>query len=82
MLETGLVKPLEIGDNGAPLTIPEDDGDFENISDVRRGKCGVVPLYKSRVVMGEVGCGKAGERATVPGPGEFLYAYVIIVRSQ
>jgi hypothetical protein len=42
----GLVKPLvEVGDNGTPLLMrPEDDEDFERISDVRRSNPGVEPV--------------------------------------
>lgn len=35
------------------------DGDLERMSDVRRKWIGVIPEYNSRVLMGEVGCGRA-----------------------
>lgn len=56
----GLAKPLDEGDNGTPLTVPDVDGDLDTPSVLR--KCGVPPAYKSRVLIGDVGCGKAGER--------------------
>jgi hypothetical protein len=62
-----LVKPpLEAGDNGNPLTVPAADGDLERRSDVRRS-CGIEPVYRSRVVSGDAGCGSAGERDATGG---------------
>jgi hypothetical protein len=72
MFETGLVKPLvEAGDIGTPLTSPEPDGDLERRSVVRR-RWGVAPVYKSRVVIGEEGCGKAGDRESGASPGDAI----------
>lgn len=48
--------------------MPEVDGDLE-IPSVRR-KCGVAPEYKSRALIGDCGCGKAGEREGGAIPGE------------
>jgi hypothetical protein len=36
----GLVKPLDVGDSGMPLTVVEADGDLESRSGARL-KCGV-----------------------------------------
>jgi hypothetical protein len=80
IFETGLVKPLvEAGDIGTPLTSPEPDGDLERRSVVRR-RWGVAPVYKSRVVIGEEGCGKAGDRESGASPGDaILHGNVIII---
>ena len=64
----GLANPLLDGDNGTPLTVPEVDGDLEIPSALR--KCGVALAYKSRVLIGDCGCGKAGEREGGAIPGE------------
>jgi hypothetical protein len=70
MLGTGLVKPLvELGDSGAPRV--EDDGDLERRSEVRRND-GAAELYKSRILMGECGCGSPDVRDGGPNTGEFL----------
>lgn len=45
------MKPLEVGDNGTPLTTPEADGDLESISDVRLRWWGVLLVYISRIVL-------------------------------
>lgn len=68
------MKPLvEVGDSGTPLMMPEEDGDLERSSEVRRSSPGVGPVYKSRVVIGECGCGNpVGERDSGPSPGEFM----------
>lgn len=77
ILETGLVKPLvDDGDIGTPLTSPDPDGDLERRSVVRR-RCGVAPVYKSRVVIGE-GCGRAGERESGASPGDAILRENII----
>jgi len=83
IFETGLVKPLvDVGDMGTPLVNPEPDGDLERRSVVRR-RCGCAPEYKSRVVIGEEGCGKAGERESGASPGDaILRENVIILRTQ
>jgi hypothetical protein len=66
------VKPLvEIGDIGTPLVNPEPDGDLERRSAVRR-RCGCAPEYKSRVVIGVEGCGRAGERESGASPGDAI----------
>lgn len=68
----GLVKPLvDGGDNGTPLTAPDSDGDRERRSEVRR-RCGVAPVYKSRVVIGDPGWGKAGDRLGGASPADGL----------
>jgi hypothetical protein len=78
ILETGLVKPLvDVGDIGTPLTSPDPDGDLERRSVVRR-RCGVAPVYKSRVVIGEEGCGRAGERESGASPGDAILREKII----
>lgn len=72
ILETGLVKPLVgDGDIGTPLTSPDPDGDLERRSVVRR-RWGVAPAYKSRVVIGEEGCVRAGERESGASPGDAI----------
>ena len=72
IFEIGLVKPLvEVGDIGTPLTSPEPVGDLERRSVVRR-RCGCAPEYKSRVVIGEEGCGRAGERESGASPGDAI----------
>jgi len=44
----GLVKPpLDEGDKGTPLRLPDADGDLETKSEVRR-RWGVAPVYMSR----------------------------------
>lgn len=53
---------------GTPLTVPDADGDLDIPSVLR--KCGVAPAYKSRVLIGDDGCGKAGEREGGAIPGE------------
>jgi hypothetical protein len=68
----GLVNPLfEEGDSGTPLAFPEIDGVLKRRSEVRR-KCGVAPVYRSRVVIGDAGCGRAGERESGASPGDAL----------
>jgi hypothetical protein len=59
----GLEKPLvvDVGDSGTPLTADEREGDLERRSEVRRS-WGVALVYKSRVLIGNPGCGKAGDR--------------------
>jgi len=79
MFETGLAKPLvEVGDIGTPLTSPEPDGDLERRSVVRR-RCGVAPVYKSRVVIGDEGCGRAGERESGASPGDAILCQNVII---
>jgi hypothetical protein len=72
MFETGLAKPLvETGDIGTPLTSPEPEGDLERRSVVRR-RSGVAPVYKSRVVIGDEECGRAGDRESGASPGDAI----------
>jgi hypothetical protein len=79
IFEIGLVKPLvEVGDIGTPLTSPEPVGDLERRSVVRR-RCGCAPEYKSRVVIGEEGCGRAGERESGASPGDAILRENIII---
>jgi hypothetical protein len=79
MFETGLVNPLvEVGDIGTPLTSPEPDGLLERRSVVRR-RCGVAPVYKSRVVIGDEGCGRAGERESGASPGDAILCEKFII---
>jgi len=67
----GLAKPLlDDGDSGTPLDV-ESDGDLERSSEARR-KWGVALVYKSRVLIGDIGWGKAGERESGAGPGDAL----------
>jgi hypothetical protein len=64
----GLVKPLEDGDNGTPRTVLA-EGDLESKSVARRywpGRPGVALVYMPRADIGDVGCGRAGERAAIP----------------
>jgi hypothetical protein len=66
----GLVKPLvDEGDSGTPLTADVVEGDLERRSEVRRS-CGVAPVYKSRVLRGDPGCGKADDRFGGASPVE------------
>lgn len=61
----GLVKPLEDGDRGTPLTVSEAEGDLESRSDARRIWWGVGPVYRLRAVKGD---GRADERDdAIPG---------------
>ena len=46
----GLVKPLDVGDRGKPLTTPDVEGDLDNRSDVRL-RWGVPLVYISRIVL-------------------------------
>jgi len=79
MFDIGLVKPLvEVGDIGTPLTSPDPDGDLERRSVVRR-RCGVAPVYKSRVVIGDEGCGRAGERESGASPGDAILCEKVII---
>lgn len=72
MLEVGLVKPpVEVGDIGTPLTSPAPEGDLERRSVARR-RCGCAPEYKSRVVIGDEGCGRAGDRESGASPGDAI----------
>jgi hypothetical protein len=57
----GLVKPLDDGDSGTPLRVPGTDGDLESNSEALR-RWGVALVYKLRVLNGDAGCGRAGER--------------------
>lgn len=60
-----LVKPLEDGDRGTPLTVSEAEGDLDRRSEVRRIWWGVGPVYLLRAVMGD---GRADEReVAIPG---------------
>lgn len=76
----GLAKPpLDDGDNGTPLRVLDTDGDLDSISDPRRRR-GVALVYMS---LGDVRCGKAGERdgGAIPGE-EVLGRYVNVIWTQ
>ena len=77
----GLAKPLEDGDSGTARRIPGVDGDLESRSDLLR-KWGVPLVYWFRAVIGDVGCGRAGDRDdAIPGEA-LLSGYVISISAQ
>jgi hypothetical protein len=58
--------------------MPEVDGDLESKSDVRR-RWGVALVYRFRVVIGDAGCGRAGDRDAAISEEELLNGYNISI---
>lgn len=77
----GLVKPLEDGDSGTPRRVPGAEGDLESRSDALR-RWGVALVYRFRAVIGDAGCGRAGERDDAIPEEALLSGYVISISAQ
>lgn len=63
---------VDTGDKGTPRIVEGKDGVLDNSSELRRKCAGVAPMYVSRALIGEEGCGNAEERVKDPTPPDVL----------